>query len=53
MPLPSPPPPRPAASDRDGLVMDAPPLGDSLAFDPLLSSVKFIAAPSDEALLPR
>lgn len=41
------------AQDRDGLVMDAPPLADALAMDPALSHLKLIAAPSDEKLLPR
>eukprot|EP00887_Chlorella_sp_A99_P002052 scaffold18.g2052.t1 len=39
--------------DRDGSVLDAPPLPDALCHDPLLSHLKLIALPSDNSLLPR
>ena len=39
--------------DRDGLVLDAPPLVEAIAHDPRLRALKLIAAPGDDALLPR
>ena len=42
-----------AAADRDGTVLDAPPLPEAIAYDPILGSLKLIARPGDETLLPR
>jgi hypothetical protein len=41
------------AQDADGSVTDAPALAEALAADPVLAGLKLLAAPSDEALLPR
>ena len=40
-------------ADREGTVLDAPPLPEAIAFDPILGSRKLIARPGDETLLPR
>ena len=40
-------------ADRDGTVLDAPFLPEAIAYDPILGSLKLIARPGDEALLPR
>ena len=42
-----------ASADREGLVQDAPPLGDELAQDPALAALKLVAWPADDTLLPR
>jgi pullulanase/glycogen debranching enzyme len=39
--------------DREGVILDAPPLADAICHDPLLKPLKLIAAPGDESLLPR
>mmetsp|Transcript_3687 Transcript_3687/g.10675 ORF Transcript_3687/g.10675 Transcript_3687/m.10675 type:complete len:900 (+) Transcript_3687:3737-6436(+) len=39
--------------DRDGTVLDAPPLAHELASAPALASLRMMAAPADLALLPR
>ncbi|KAL4447190.1 hypothetical protein ABPG77_007223 [Micractinium sp. CCAP 211/92] len=39
--------------DREGTVLDAPPLADAICHDPLLSRLKLIALASDDSLLPR
>ena len=41
------------AADAHGAVLDAPPLADALAHDPLLRPLKLVAMPSDDSLLPR
>ena len=41
------------SADRDGLVQDAPPLGDELAQDPALAALKLVAWAADDTLLPR
>lgn len=45
--------PCPPLADREGFILDAPPLADAICHDPLLKPLKLIAAPSDESLLPR
>ena len=40
-------------ADRDGVVLDAPPLPEAILYDPILGGRKLIAQPGDEALLPR
>lgn len=40
-------------TDREGFILDAPPLADAICHDPILKPLKLIAAPSDESLLPR
>ena len=39
--------------DRDGTVLDAPPLAEDIAGDPLLRRLKLIAWAADDRLLPR
>jgi glycogen operon protein len=41
------------AADRDGTVLDAPPLAHEIAADPVLADRRIVAAPADTALLPR
>lgn len=45
--------PCPPLADREGFILDAPPLADAICHDPLLKPLKLIAAPSDDSLLPR
>lgn len=46
--------PVPAAlADRDGFILDAPPLADAICHDLVLKRLKLIALPSDDSLLPR
>ena len=40
-------------ADRDGTVLDCPPLAEDLNADPLLRQLKMIAQPLDDRLLPR
>ncbi len=40
-------------ADRDGTVLDAPPLAAELAADPVLADRQLLAAPGDTALLAR
>jgi hypothetical protein len=40
-------------ADREGTVLDAPPLADALCHDPVLRHLKLVALPSDDSLLPR
>ncbi|KAL4443720.1 hypothetical protein ABPG75_011457 [Micractinium tetrahymenae] len=39
--------------DREGTVLDAPPLADAICHDPLLRRLKLVALASDDTLLPR
>lgn len=41
------------AQDRDGIVVDNPPLPESIVHDPLLRQYKMIAVSGNDALLPR
>lgn len=39
--------------DSDGFILDAPPLVEALAHDPLLADLMLLATPGDDSLLPR
>lgn len=41
------------ARDRDGFIIDNPPLPESIVHDPLLRHCKMVAASDNDALLPR
>lgn len=41
------------ATDRDGLVLDAPPIAHRIAREPRLSHLAIIASTADTSLLPR
>ena len=40
-------------ADRDGNILDNPPLAETIATDPLLADVRLVAWPGDARLLPR
>lgn len=40
-------------ADREGFILDAPPLAEAICQDPLLKRLKLVALPSDDSLLPR
>jgi hypothetical protein len=42
-----------SAADRDGTVLDAPPLAHEVAADPVLADRRIVAAPAEPGLLPR